>query len=289
MFVDIYQYFKNAPNVNRRMGNNCLLLEYKCPINVEDFQLWSDSHMISYVISGRKDWFSGNQTIKMNTGDAVFIKKGVYSTKQYLEEDFCTMMFFINDDFIKEFVRQYDLRNQPSGPTMDHQNIALLNTDQSFDTLIKSMFHYLTSKGSIPDDLVELKFKELIFNLSLNPQNHQFRRMITDIAQTAKTNLEYVMNQNFQYDLSLSALARLSGRSLSTFKRDFKKYFGTTPAKWLLQKRLSHSKGLILNSNLNVSDISYESGFKNTSHFIRCFKKEYGITPAQLKKEGVIS
>ena len=52
---------------------------------------------------------------------------------------------------------------------------------------------------------------------------------------------------------------------------------------WLKAKRLQHAKNLLLNSNLNVNEICFESGFINTAHFIKSFKDEYKLPPLKYR------
>ena len=98
-----------------------------------------------------------------------------------------------------------------------------------------------------------------------------------------KIDIENVMLTNFQYDLKLEEFAKLSGRSLSVFKRDFNKLFNTTPYKWLKSKRLEYAKTLLLESELNINQIYFESGFINVSHFIESFKAAYKLSPYKFK------
>ena len=135
---------------------------------------------------------------------------------------------------------------------------------------------------------MEIKFKELLFNIVLNSNNKELLLFFNSITQNTKTNIENIMIANFQYDLKIADFAKLCGKSLSSFKRDFKEYFGTTPNRWLINKRLEHSKMLLQGTNLTVSEIGYDCGFKNNSHFIQAFKKKENVTPNKfraLKKE----
>jgi len=283
MIIDIYEYFKKHPTFNKRMGNNYLLVEYQCPINVEMFQLWSKSHLITYVIRGEKDWITPSETIHLTSGDAIFVKKGVYTTRQYQEEDYCVMLFFLNDDFIRNFVISNGLRANQATASSDARSVVNIHTDGSFKSLIDSIFHYLKLGNSIPQDLVDLKFSELLYNITLNPANDELSALLLDISNGVKMSIEYIMRKNFQYDLSLEAFARLCGRSLSSFKRDFKDHFDQTPAKWLIRKRLELAKSLLLSSQLNINQVCDESGFKNTSHFVKTFKQHFDFTPAQYR------
>ncbi len=78
----------------------------------------------------------------------------------------------------------------------------------------------------------------------------------------------------------MTELARRCNKSLTSFKKDFKQHFHETPHKWLLKQRLMHSRLLLTSTGKSVSEIGLECNFPNTSHYIKLFKQEYGVTPA---------
>ncbi|MEQ6123651.1 AraC family transcriptional regulator [Pseudotenacibaculum sp. MALMAid0570] len=281
--IDVYQFFKNHPAFNKLVGDDYLFVEYKCPINSEQFKLWSESDFISYVISGKKDWTSLHQKISTNEGEAVYIRKGVYNTKQYFEVDYCVMLFFVTDDFIRRFMNEF------STPKIELQNsypqIFEIDVDDTLTSLFMTVFNYFKQGGNIPKDLVELKFKELFYNIALNPANKSIASFFQSLQNKEKANLDYIMMKNFHSDLTIEEYAKLSGRSLSSFKRDFKEYFKETPRKWINNMRLEYAKTLLENSQLNINEICYESGFKNSSHFNTAFKEKYKLPPRQFKTQ----
>lgn len=287
--IDAYEYFKNHPKFNKLVGHDFLFVEYKCPLNIEEYQLWIENHLITYVISGKKDWITPNKIHKLTAGDTLFVRKGVYTTRQYLESEYCVMLFFINDKFIKKFISDHPTFKREFNHNTVHNHIFDITTNDVFKTLIESIFQYLRQGEEIPKELVEIKFKELLFNIVLNSNNNELLYFFNSITQNTKTNIENIMTENFQYDLRIVDFAKLCGKSLSSFKREFKECFNSTPSRWLINKRLEHSKMLLLGTNLTVSEIGYDCGFKNNSHFIQAFKKKVKVTPNRfriLKKEA---
>ncbi|WP_237561814.1 helix-turn-helix domain-containing protein [Flagellimonas algicola] len=282
MIVDIQRYFERHPKFNKLMGDNYLFVEYKCPIDIENFQLFTDSHIINYVISGKKDWFGPNQTFEIQGGDALFVRKGVYTTRQHFEVDYCVILFFITDDFVANFFRDH-LELKFVSAQIDFKQIFEVDVNDSFEALILSIFNYFKQAGEIPKSLVEIKFRELLFNILLNPKNRTLAQYLYSLSDLQKANMEHTMLLNFQYDLGLDEFARLCGRSLSAFKRDFKSHFKETPGRWIKNKRLEYAKTLLNQSSLTVNEICYESGFKNTSHFNSTFKEKYGLPPHQFR------
>ena len=98
-----------------------------------------------------------------------------------------------------------------------------------------------------------------------------------------KIDLHEFMEKNFRCDMSMTEFAKASGRSLSTFKRDFKKMSELSPERWLTDRRLRAAYEL-LKRGRRVSDACFDVGFKNVSHFSAIFKKKFGITPGQARK-----
>jgi AraC-like DNA-binding protein len=90
------------------------------------------------------------------------------------------------------------------------------------------------------------------------------------------------MERNFMFNMPLDKLGYLTGRSLSTFNRDFRKYFNTTPQKWLTTKRLELAHYELTKKKKKAIDVCYEVGFENLSHFSFAFKKQFGYTATEL-------
>lgn len=103
------------------------------------------------------------------------------------------------------------------------------------------------------------------------------------LAKSSKISIDKTMLGNFHYDLKIEDFAKLCGRSISAFKRDFKIIYNTTPARWVMSKRLDYAKELLLKSDLNINQICYECGFKNNSHFIKSFKEKHQLPPNQFR------
>ena len=100
-----------------------------------------------------------------------------------------------------------------------------------------------------------------------------------DFNEPWKIDILGFMEDNFMCDLSIEEIAHYTGRSLATFKRDFKKISDLTPEKWLIKKRLEKAYELMKTGKKKVVEVYAEVGFKNPSHFSTAFKRQYGVSP----------
>ena len=90
------------------------------------------------------------------------------------------------------------------------------------------------------------------------------------------------MQQHYKFNVGLERFAFLTGRSLSAFKRDFKKIFNETPNRWLTKRRLQEARFLVEEKKLRPKDIYLDLGFEDLSHFSFAFKKAFGVAASRL-------
>jgi AraC-like DNA-binding protein len=89
---------------------------------------------------------------------------------------------------------------------------------------------------------------------------------------------------NIFNDISIEGLAEQTNRSLTSFKKEFRRIFDTSPHHWIIEQRLDRARILLASTSRTVSEIGAECGFSNISHFIKLFKQRYNRTPASYRK-----
>ncbi len=78
---------------------------------------------------------------------------------------------------------------------------------------------------------------------------------------------------------SIEDVACKIGFSIPHFYRIFSAIVGETPKNYIRKRRISLGALMLRESNLNICDIAFETGFESHEVFIRAFKKIYGVTP----------
>ena len=90
-----------------------------------------------------------------------------------------------------------------------------------FTLTFYSVLPYFTQQPSPPESLLELKCRELIFNILSDPANAEFLSYLNNLGDSNKPRLSEIMEANYTYNLSLDELAKISQRSLTAFKNEF--------------------------------------------------------------------
>lgn len=89
---------------------------------------------------------------------------------------------------------------------------------------------------------------------------------------------------HYEEDISLHLLAASANVSISECTRCFKKCLRTTPYRYLIEYRLSKAAALLEKTDLPVSTIAMDVGFRQLSHFGKCFKEKTGLAPRDYRK-----
>jgi AraC family transcriptional regulator, exoenzyme S synthesis regulatory protein ExsA len=285
---NLYETIKSDPGTFRQFTcRKNLISLYNCPLDKKLEDVWSHHNYIVYVVKGKKIWHTPHGSFELTQGSCFFVKKGAGILEQFFDVSFCVVMFFLPDDFITGVLKGTTL-NKPSSGKMRH-SVAAIDVTPTVQSFFSSMITYFDRQQEPDSMLLELKFKELVLTIADNPRNSELLSYLTSLLQQPEAvSLERVMEENFCFNLKLEEFARLSNRSLSSFKRDFQKIYQTSPGKWLNQKRLQYAMHLLVNLNHTVSEAAFESGFEHPAHFSRCFRDRFGIPPTAVKVKTAV-
>ena len=149
--------------------------------------------------------------------------------------------------------------------------------------------NYLRDEDFRHDETAEnIKMTELIYLIASHEDCCIKSKLLSNV-DAAKENFEQTVYDHIFKDISIEELSKLTNRSLTSFKKEFRRHFQMPPHKWYIRQRLMHSRLLLISTSKSISEIGNECTFPNTSHFIKLFKKEYQMTPATYRHKHLTS
>lgn len=286
--LNFYKIVKENLSFNRFEYRETVCLEYTCPIDAEQVGIFSRNDYLVYVLSGKKTYKTVNGEWTLAPGQMLYLKKGAEIIHQYFDDEYCMLGFFLSDELIRETYEEIrgkaPLKLNTTVDTLDF-TAAEVQPSNFLEAFFHSMLNYFRGKDRPPDHILVLKLKELLITLmNCDPVLTAYFNSITD---TGRPSLPQIMEKNFCFNLGLEDYADLTHRSLSSFKRDFREHYKESPGKWLLKRRVHYAAHLIANSSMILTQVAFESGFEDLSHFSRAFKNIMGTSPSDYKKSIV--
>jgi AraC family transcriptional regulator, exoenzyme S synthesis regulatory protein ExsA len=224
----------------------------------------------------------GKETLNLQPGSSAFIRKGVLvdyiKEADAVDQRFDCLLFFIGDRLVKEFLKLSPNLDATARP----KQITKIGDNKKLAGYVRSVEPFFATEYQSPAaGLLKLKMLELLFDLATEaPEAIQ---VLLGKAPYQHESLAETMESNYLKRLSVEQFATLSGRSLSSFKREFREVFNCPPALWLRRKRLAHASYLLQHTSLSIGEIGFRTGFDSQAHFSRVFKSVYGSTPSQAR------
>ncbi|WP_261841452.1 AraC family transcriptional regulator [Aliamphritea ceti] len=247
--------------------------------DLTNIEFYTNSPCFIYIDSGREVITnSANESIELLPGDSVFIPQGLNLHSDFVKqtESLSAYLVFFSDQTITDFLaRIKQLPDADTAPAEPH----LLPKNPDLRSFFTSVSRDIQDPGYLATKLHELLF--LIANESAKQK--LYKCLLNIKTKLPKRNLARLLEQHDIIQLSVTDLANISGRSISSFNRDFKNIYEMSPKQWLQEKRLCHAKTLLEEQNISVTETAMAVGYENVSNFIRAFKIKYGVTPKQIK------
>ena len=237
-------------------------------------------HALGYIISGETHLITAEGTKVFAAGTLGLVRRNqlLKSFKVPAPDgEFKSLNIFIDQGFLRKYSvdHKIDVSEKYTG-----EYLKILPPDPFLKGYFDSLVPYFNHPEQLKSTLAEIKTTEAVeLLLRLQPDLKYF---LFDFSEPFKIDLEAYMNKNYMYNVPIAQFAKLTGRSLAAFKRDFTKVFKTSPNYWLQQRRLSEAYFLIKDKGRKPSDIYLDLGFENFSHFSFSFKNTFGVSPTRL-------
>ena len=239
-----------------------------------------EQHLLYVVLGGSVRLTCGRRSWTVRKNEMILLRRAqsVSYEKQGSEETglFESQLFAINNELLKDFLTSQQVQIPQ---TKEEYGTQVSPMSERLVAYCWSLSPYFNDPSQVNPSLLRLKVMELLYNV-MDCSKNIFRQML-QLRQPVKTDIHRVVEENYTSPISLDELAYLSGRSLSSFKREFQDIYGEPPARWIREKRLSKAHEMLRSSNFSVSDVAYSLGFENPTHFSRIFKQHYGYAPSQ--------
>ena len=235
------------------------------------------AHSIVYVINGFVTVTTYNgEEVSIGNNEMLFMPRDSYLISDFVRnaKDMEVLLFFFDHEIVMKFMDGFTPMNRKKSticklePTSNIQNYLTNISQMNFENIHNKK-------------LLELKLLELLYLLDEQQDFMQTLRSSEEGKQ--KRDITLIMQEHYDKNMTIADFASLSGRSLSTFNREFKQKYKQTPKQWLIEKKM-HRAFELLQEGKTVTESAFELGYLNVSNFIKAYKSVYKETPKVMQK-----
>ena len=248
---------------------------------------------IGFVLRGRKIIYHNDTGVEVNEGEMFMLGMGLhYEENIVLSEAFEQIIFYASAPMLQRVIislgSNYGISCESKHSCEQCRRANYIVTrptmaQRDFFNGVNQSFR----RSDFRNDEVnrQIKFNELIY-LILSGEDECLRSRLIAGADILNGQFAREVYDNLFKDVTIETLARKTNRSLTSFKKEFRRQFSEPPHKWLVDQRLQRAKILLLSTNMTISEIGAECSFANISHFIKLFKHRFNDTPASMRRKS---
>jgi AraC-like DNA-binding protein len=149
--------------------------------------------------------------------------------------------------------------------------------------LFKSLFHKIYKESKINDSTTSIATEGLL--LQVLAEIMRYDAYPKTSVPTWVHKVKEIIHEYYAERITLSFLARETGIHPVHLSRDFPRYFRMTMGDYIRKIKIDKATVFLSDRKKSITEIAYDCGFSDQSHFIRCFKQATGITPNKYRKE----
>lgn len=234
----------------RQLSNNY-------PLHFHDF------YEIEYILSGKGVTYVNNVPYDIEPGSLIFITPTDFQSITVKEQ-----LKLININFSADWIDNSIIHFCESATVL--QNVDITNIETMDAEFSKKKPHY------------SLLIKGILNGLLIN-----IIRQIVPFSNNQNTNITHkiahYIRLHHSEDITLKLISKKFGYSPNYLSSIFSKSYGKTIKQYIIGARLEHALKMLISTNVSVTTICFDSGFKSFSNFLRTFKSTYNMTPKEYR------
>ncbi|TJY38047.1 helix-turn-helix domain-containing protein [Pontimicrobium aquaticum] len=256
------EYFCNEKQVFD--FNNLIITETKFRNSVVDWH-YHENPYFSYSLEGYCLEKNKKQSYPVQSGTLLFhnwqdvhcnTNHSAYSRNFYIELE-------------KEWLKKYDIEDN-----------IMEGSNQIDNPFLKALYHQIYIETKLKDNTFQIATESLLLNIFSVLKEVNIAKFSIEPLWVNK--VKEIIHDQFAEKITLQYLSKQTNIHPAHISRDFPKYFDTTLGNYIRKVKIEHSVTLLIKSE-SLTNIAYQCGFSDQSHFIRCFKSTYNMTPNKFK------
>lgn len=241
-----------------------------------------------YAVRGQSTIYSETERMPLHTEEGVVMKCGNY-LNEWLSvssqpDETCEAIAI---HFYPEVLQKIYEKELPDFISFAAQTkpakLQKVKADQLLKNYIDNLQFYFENPALVSEELLKLKVKELILLLAKTDNFQSIKELISSMFTPNEYSFKEIIEANIYTNRSNEELAMLTNLSLSSFKREFVKVYKASPAKYIKHRKLERAKKLLMHTQQRISDIAFGCGFREVSHFSKCFQQTYQMSPSEFR------
>jgi len=242
---------------------------------------WHSGYELSYFESGCAEYRINNKNLMVPTGSVVLVP-AFMEHQSDIQGELAARTCWIDAAVVKELAKLFSAHQ----PSWDINQPEILTSPSSKLINMMQMIIEEAQGDGFAQNLVLHALTEAMVIEILRHKSPPRSELANFRSPQINTVLDYI-ETCFTEPITIEDLARIAGMSRFHFSRCFKDETGQSPYQYLLNKRINQAAVLLRGKRCNITEAALSVGLNDIGRFSRLFRKKYGCSPSQYRRDGI--
>jgi len=245
----------------------------ECPPHHSFGPVMRDFYVLHYIIDGKGTLEVDNHQYELNKGDLFVVPKNTLC-RYFANPDNPYIYYWIGFSSINdaETLKAIGLEDKK----------YIIHASNKYDEIVQTLreIDKIDSETSLKDNFLAASILLKLFSILTRPDE---KYTIANDGKNVITNLTRYIDANYQSNITMDTLEKISNMHRSNIYRLFEKEFDLSPTKYIQNVRMEKALYLLKNTDYSIKKISIMCGFTDSVYFCKAFKKKHQKTPTEAR------
>lgn len=281
MYINVAYVDDDNPNledlsVPLRINNCGYYRVHTTPVIETPHPEGRNDYQLLYIASGKGHFYfkSSKEETIVPKGNMILFRPKEPQVYYYYAEDKTEVYWVHFTGYqVEDFLNHYELPKD--------ENVFFTGVSPDYPWIYNQMIRELQLQRANYEELLRILLRHILLTINryIKEQSQTGTDIINDMERAA-----HYFGENYNKNISIEQYAAEHLMSVNWFILSFKNVMKVTPMQYILSLRIATAKGLLENSNKNITEIADAIGYDNALYFSRLFKKHTGYSPSQYKR-----
>lgn len=253
---------------------------------------YHDFHKIIFFLKGEAAYIIEGKTYPLTARDILFVRAGeIHKPVTYPDKTYQRIVVYISPLYLQKLGQDKYPLEQCFDKSQHMDSVMHAPAGRSHDLLfhMDKLEQVSQQQGFANELYTQVLFTELMILINRAILDKELENLAEITYDPRIQQLLQYINEHLAEDLTIDLLAEKSFTSRFYMMRKFKADTGCSIHQYINSKRLLLAKKLLTTTELPITQLCFQCGFKDYSSFSREFKRSFAITPTEFRSNSAVS
>ena len=263
-------------------SDGVFVLAYSSRSSHESLIVHNTMHVMILLRKGQKKITHQQKSWTLAPGDILLLSQDNYMMSELVDRDgeYASILVYFDDRFVLDFLKKYSIEIHSA----HSESLVFFKGDGLQDAIVETFDLYVGAPQKMRTEILKLALETMLLYL-IGKDKNRLESFFKKVLEKSPHRVMHILEPNLDMIETVEDMCRVARVSRGRLRAEVLKDTDLTPKAWLDSQRLKKASLLLRSTDESIASVATTCGYSTASWFGAQFKKHYGISPAEYRKQ----